>query len=38
MTTNGTEQQRKIRNGALLFAGIALVFFIGFIMLGVLRA
>lgn len=32
------EQQRNIRRTALIFAGVAVVFYIGFIMIGVLRA
>jgi hypothetical protein len=36
--TRSAEQKRAIRRTALIMAGIALAFYIGFIMMGVLRA
>ena len=36
--TRSPEQKRAIRRTALIMAGIALAFYIGFIMMGVLRA
>jgi hypothetical protein len=36
--TRSAEQRRAIRRTALIVAGIALMFYFGFIMMGVLRA
>ncbi len=36
--TRSAEQKRAIRRTALIMAGVALAFYIGFIMMGVLRA
>ena len=36
--TRTPEQQRAIRRTALIMAGIAVAFYVGFIMMGVLRA
>jgi hypothetical protein len=36
--TRNAEQKRAIRRTALIMAGIALAFYVGFIMMGVLRA
>ncbi len=36
--TRSAEQKRAIRRTALIMAGIALAFYIGFIMMGVLNA
>ena len=36
--TRTPEQRRAIRRTALIVAGVALVFYFGFIMMGVLRA
>ena len=36
--TQSTEQKRAIRRTALIMAGIAVAFYVGFIMMGVLRA
>jgi len=33
-----TEQRRNIRRTALIMAGIAVAFYVGFILMGVLRA
>jgi hypothetical protein len=38
VTASEVEQKKRIRNSALLFGAIALTFFIGFIMMAVLRA
>ncbi len=39
MTANDAEQQRKnIRRTAIIVSGIAIAFYLGFILLGVLRA
>lgn len=38
MTVNEAKQKRKVRKSLLLFAGIALFFYAGFILLAVLRA
>ena len=36
--TRSAEQKRAIRRTALIMAGIAVAFYVGFIMMGVLRA
>lgn len=36
--TRSAEQKRAIRRTALIMAGIAIAFYVGFIMMGVLRA
>jgi len=36
--TGSEEQRRSIRRSAWLFAGIAIAFYLGFILMGVLRA
>jgi hypothetical protein len=36
--TRSPEQKRAIRRTALIMAGIAVAFYVGFIMMGVLRA
>ena len=36
--TRTPEQKRAIRRTALIMAGIAVAFYVGFIMMGVLRA
>jgi hypothetical protein len=36
--TRSDEQRRSIRRTALIMAGIALAFYFGFILMGVLRA
>lgn len=38
MTRNDTEQRKNIRRTALIMAGIAIAFYVGFILMGVLRA
>ena len=38
MTRNDTEQRKNIRRTALIMGGIALAFYLGFILMGVLRA
>ena len=38
MTRDDSEQRRNIRRTALLMAGIAVAFYVGFILMGVLRA
>ena len=38
MSNVDLETRKKIRRSALLFGGIALAFFVGFILVGVLRA
>lgn len=38
MTVNDVDQKKRIRNSALLFGAIALAFYAGFIMMGVMRA
>ena len=38
MTSDEADQKRKIRRSALIFAGIAIAFYVGFILVGVLRA
>jgi hypothetical protein len=36
--TRSAEQKRAIRRTALIMAGIAVAFYVGFILMGVLRA
>jgi hypothetical protein len=38
MTRDDSEQRRNIRRTALIMAGIAVAFYVGFILLGVLRS
>ena len=38
MTRHDSEQRRNIRRTALIMAGIAVAFYVGFILMGVLRA
>jgi len=38
VTRNDTEQRKNIRRTALIMGGIALAFYLGFILMGVLRA
>jgi uncharacterized membrane protein (DUF485 family) len=38
VTRDDSEQRRNIRRTALIMAGIALAFYFGFILLGVLRS
>jgi hypothetical protein len=38
MTRDDSEQRRNIRRTALIIAGIAVAFYVGFILMGVLRA
>jgi hypothetical protein len=38
MTRDDSEQRRNIRRTALIMGGIALAFYLGFILMGVLRA
>jgi len=38
MTRDNSEQRRAIRRTALIMAGIAIAFYVGFILMGVLRA
>jgi len=38
MTRDDSEQRRNIRRTALVMGGIALAFYLGFILIGVLRA
>lgn len=38
MTPDEADQKRRIRRTALIFAGIAIAFYVGFILAGVLRA
>lgn len=38
MTRDDSEQRRNIRRTALIMAGIAVAFYLGFILLGVLRS
>jgi hypothetical protein len=38
MTRDDPEQRRNIRRTALIMAGIAVAFYLGFILLGVLRS
>ena len=38
MTRNDAEQRKNIRRTALIMGGIALAFYLGFILMGVLRA
>ena len=38
MTTDDTRQRKNIRRTALIMAGIAVAFYVGFILIGVLRA
>jgi hypothetical protein len=35
---DATEQQKRIRRSALLYGGIALAFYLGFIVMAVVRA
>jgi hypothetical protein len=35
---NATERQRRIRRSALLYGGIALAFYLGFIVMAVVRS
>ena len=38
MTRDNSEQRRAIRRTALIMAAIAIAFYVGFILMGVLRA
>jgi hypothetical protein len=38
VTSDEADQKRRIRRTALIVAGIAIAFYVGFILLGVLRA
>jgi len=38
MTRDDSEQRRNIRRTALIMAGIAVAFYLGFILLGVMRS
>ena len=38
MTRDDSEQRKNIRRTALIMAGIAVAFYLGFILMGVLRA
>jgi hypothetical protein len=38
MTSSDTEQRRNIRRTALIMTGIAVAFYLGFILMGVLRS
>jgi hypothetical protein len=38
MTRDDSEQRRNIRRTALIMAGIAVAFYVGFILMGVLRS
>lgn len=38
MTRDDSEQRRNIRRTALIMGGIAVAFYLGFILMGVLRA
>lgn len=38
MTRDDSEQRRNIRRTAWIMAGIAIAFYLGFILMGVLRA
>ena len=38
MTERDAEQRRNIRRTALIMAGIAVTFYLGFILMGVLRS
>ena len=38
MTNDDARQRRNIRRTALIMAGIAVAFYVGFILVGVLRA
>ncbi len=38
MTRDNSEQRKAIRRTALIVAGIAIAFYVGFILMGVLRA
>ena len=38
MTRDDSEQRRNIRKTALIMAGIAVAFYVGFILMGVLRS
>jgi hypothetical protein len=38
VTRNDSEQRKNIRRTALIMAGIAIAFYLGFILMGVLRA
>ena len=38
MTANHTRERKNIRRTALIIAGIAVAFYLGFILVGVLRA
>jgi len=38
VTRDDSEQRRAIRRTALIVAGVAIAFYVGFILLGVLRA
>ena len=38
MSNQDVDRRRQIRRSALIFIGIALAFYVGFIMIGVLRA
>jgi hypothetical protein len=38
MTADDAGRRRRVRRSALILAGIAIAFYLGFIMMGVLRA
>lgn len=38
MTDNDTDKQKNVRRTALIVSGIAIAFYLGFILSGVLRA
>ena len=38
MTRDDSEQRRNIRRTALIMAGVAVAFYVGFILMGVLRS
>jgi hypothetical protein len=38
VTRNDSQQRKNIRRTALIMAGIAIAFYLGFILMGVLRA
>ena len=38
MSSGDADRRRRVRRSALMFAGIAVAFYLGFILMGVLRA
>jgi hypothetical protein len=38
VTSNDTERRKKVRRTALIMAGIAVAFYLGFILMGIVRA